>query len=93
MGSQPSNGLNFNRQKVVKKVIFHLQPAKMQIDINRQKFPNILNLYSWLLKNLSTGKTSSHVFNNTFLDIKRPPKLGKTQRLIAELLARASGAA
>ena len=36
MGSQPSNGLNFNRQKVVKKVIFHLQPAKMQIDINRQ---------------------------------------------------------
>ena len=37
MGSQPSNGLNFNRQKVVKTVIFHLQPAKMQIDINRQK--------------------------------------------------------
>ena len=37
MGSQPSNGLNFHRQKVVKKVIFHLQPAKMQIDINRQK--------------------------------------------------------
>ena len=44
MGSQPSNGLNFNRQKVVKKVIFHLQPTKMQIDINRQKFPNISNL-------------------------------------------------
>ena len=37
MGSQPSNGLNFNRQKVVKKVIFHLQPTKMQIDINRKK--------------------------------------------------------
>ena len=46
----------------------------------------------WLLKNLSTGRTSSHVFKNTFLDIKRPYKLGKTQRLMAELLARASGA-
>ena len=46
----------------------------------------------WLLKNLSTGRTSSHVFKNTFLDIKTPYKLGKTQRLMAEHLARASGA-
>ena len=70
---QPSNGLKISRQPSKKVIFFTVNRRKWRLRLTVKWFQGISSLTisgiypgSQLLKNLLTGRTSSHVLKNTF---------------------------